>query len=96
VAQKLAASRALSAHEKAVVLRVLEVGMSKCPSTGLLESVHGLIVQDECDCGCDAIFFENPTTMGHVLAHAMGIMANGDPVELLLWEYGSAFWNWNR
>jgi len=87
MASTYGAPRLISLHEFAVVQRLLQVGMDKPPSRWLLDSVGLLIVEYECDCGCDAVFFKHQSLMGRPIASGYGFIEWGCPVELVLWAY---------
>jgi hypothetical protein len=79
----------ISAEEQAVVERLLKVASRDVPSPALLDSVGFLIVRSECECGCDAVFFDQPSRLGQRIAWGYGFISWGCPVELVLWAYDS-------
>jgi len=89
MATPFGAPRLISAEEQAVVERLLVVASKDAPSPALLDSVRFLIVRSECRCGCDAVFFEQPSRLGHRIAWGFGFICWGCPVELMLWAHGS-------
>ena len=77
--------RPLRAEESAVIKQVLQLDKSIPHFEALLASVDRLIVQEGCDCGCDALFFDSPLRMGEVIVGGVGRTAENLWVEALLW-----------
>lgn len=78
--------RPLRAVEAEVILRLLQFPVEAgADLSAFHESVDRLIVREGCDCGCDALFFDNPRNLGQPIAHGVGITVENRYVELVLW-----------
>jgi hypothetical protein len=82
--------RRIGAYEVQILQRLLQVGTDSPPSQALMASIENLIVQEE---GCggfqhDSLDFDSVRAGGKIIASAIGRMANGAQVELILWARG--------
>jgi hypothetical protein len=79
--------RRISAYEAQIIRRVLEVGADISVSQTLLDSIDNLLVQEEGagDFLHDSLDFAAGHGNDKIIAGALGLMANGAPVEMTLW-----------
>jgi hypothetical protein len=85
--------RPISAYEKRILRRVLEVGSEKPPTAALMTSVEKLMVHQESDANFhrDSLYFSdtNKSAGDQIpIAIAVGTMANDARVELVVWAAG--------
>ncbi len=82
--------RSISAVEVATIQAA--VALAPCPPvpTGILEGVASLRVTSRCDCGCDSVDFEAPTSDAAPsrLADGVGTTPSGGQVGILVWTRG--------
>jgi hypothetical protein len=77
--------RPVRGSESAVIKKLLHLDETVPHFSALLASVDQLIVQEGCDCGCDALFFDNPRRMGTIIVGGIGQTAQYLWVEAILW-----------
>lgn len=89
---RLMRPRPIGAYEAQIIRRVLEVGADFPASHTLLDSIDNLLVQEEGAGGFlhDSLDFSSGRGDDKIIAGAIGLMANGAPVELILWARGDA------
>ena len=90
VSWRLKRPRGIGAYEAQILRRLLQLGTDSPPSEALLASIDNLIVREE---GCggfqhDSLDFGGSRGGSTVIAGAIGLMANGAQVELILWACG--------
>jgi len=85
--------RRISAYEKQILRRLIEVGGNSKSSPALLASIDTLMVREE----GDGDFHNDSLDFGRglgahndIIASGIGLMANDSPVELILWARDNA------
>ncbi len=84
--------RRISPYEAQIIRRVLEVGACRPVPQGLLDSTDHLLVLEE-GAGSflhDSLDFAIGYGNDKQIAHALGLMANDEPVEVTLWTRDGA------
>jgi hypothetical protein len=84
--------RRISAYEKQILRRLLEVGGNSKSSPALLASIDTLMVREEGDGDFhnDSLDFGRGRVHNDIVASGIGLMANDSPVELILWARDNA------
>jgi hypothetical protein len=87
VSWRLHRPRLIAAYEALIIRRVLEMDLDSVPSPVMLASIDKLIVREEGDGGFhhDSLGFSMSGDHGRIVAAAVGTMANGGVVEILVW-----------
>ena len=87
---RLMRPRRISAYEAQLLRHLLQVGANSPPSETLLASIEKLIVREEGAGGFehDSLDFDSSHGDSKPIAGAIGLMANGAQVELVLWARG--------
>jgi hypothetical protein len=90
VSYRLMRPRRISAYEARLLRHLLQVGANSPPSETLLASIEKLIVREEGAGGFehDSLDFASSRGVSTPIAGAIGLMANGEQVELVLWARG--------
>ena len=81
--------RPVSALEAEVIKRMLHLEAAVPHVDALLASVDQLTVREGCECGCDSLFFDDPTDKGHPIVSGVGHTPGNNEVEVILWARAS-------